>query len=78
MKCKIVSAKENRIFDNVLSVIIPNTAQGQIQILPQHAESFILLNEGEMTLEKVSGESQIFEINRGLCHIRDDTVTVIL
>ncbi|MCL4338726.1 hypothetical protein M1271_03490 [Patescibacteria group bacterium] len=77
MKCKIVSAKESRVFDNVLSIVIPNTAQGQIQILPQHAESFILLNEGEMTIEKVSGESQEFEINQGLCHIRDDTVTVV-
>lgn len=77
LNCTITSEKDTNHFEKVLSVTAP-AYHGQIQILPGHAESFIILQEGEITIEKAKNQKESIQVTNGEIHIKNDTVTVIL
>jgi len=76
MKCIITSSKNQEKFEKITSVTVP-AYSGELQILPGHAEGFIALEEGEMLLEAKS-KTESLPIKEGVCHIKDDTLCIIL
>lgn len=78
INCAITSPQKTIVYKNVLSVTIP-AVFGQTQILPGHAESFILLKKGDILLRQLNKENKIIQNNtNGECYIKNDTVAVIL
>lgn len=77
INCTITSLKKTKLYKNVQSITLP-ASSGQMQILPDHAESFILLKQGNLTLQSPSKQEEIIQIQSGSCYIKDNAVTVIL
>ncbi len=77
ISCTITSPKETTVYKNVHSVTLP-AFYGQMQILPGHAESFILLKEGSISLQQSGKEDEVIQNINGECYVKDDVVTVIL
>jgi len=77
INCTITSPKKTTVYKKVQSIMLP-TFSGQIQILPGHAESFILLREGNISLRQLKKENKIIQNINGECHIKNNVVTIIL
>ena len=77
INCVITSPKKTIIYKNIKNVILPTFA-GQMQVLPGHAESFVLLQKGDILLRKLNNQSETIQIMNGECYIKNDAVTVIL
>ncbi len=75
--CAITSPEKTATYDNLASVSLPAFA-GQMQVLPEHAESFVLLRKGEVILQKADGKKESAQIPGGECYIKGDKVSVIL
>ena len=75
--CTITSSAKTVVYKNVQSITLP-AHSGQMQILPGHAESFVILQKGNISLRQLNKESEIIQNMRGECHIKDDVVTIIL
>ncbi|HEC32695.1 MAG TPA: hypothetical protein ENI63_00355 [Candidatus Kaiserbacteria bacterium] len=77
ISCTITSPKKTIVYKDVRSVTLP-AFYGQMQILPGHAESFILLKEGSISLQQSGKEDEAIQNINGECYVKDDVVTVIL
>ena len=75
--CLITSLKKTEIYKKARSVTLP-AFLGRTQILPGYAESFLLLNKGDIIIRRSGGKKEIIQILNGQCHIKDDVVTIIL
>lgn len=77
MQALIISPQDKKSFAELKSIILPAFA-GELQVLPGHAESFIMLKQGEIILQ---GQGKIIHrlpIKTGVGHIQDDLVKIIL
>ncbi len=77
IKCSVTSSTKTDVYKDILSVTLP-AFSGQMQILPDHAEAFVLLQKGSIFLRKLSKQSENIQIISGECYIKDDTITIIL
>jgi F0F1-type ATP synthase epsilon subunit len=77
INCVITSPKKTTVYKNVRSIMLP-AFSGQMQILSGHAESFILLQKGDISLRQLNKQSEIIQIMNGECYIKNDVVTIIL
>jgi len=77
INCTITSPIKTERYQNLLSIVLP-AFSGQMQILPGHAESFILLQKGNICLQQLNKESEIIQNINGECYIKNDVVTIIL
>ncbi len=77
INCTITSPKKTTVYKNVRSITLP-AFSGQMQILPGHAESFILLQKGDISLLQLNKLSEIIQIINGECYVKNDVVKVIL
>lgn len=75
MHCIILSPESKQEFEGVQSIILP-AFSGELQILPNHAESFISLRQGEIILE--SGKPKVIPVEGGIGEIKNNIVTIIL
>lgn len=75
MQCLIVSSESKQEFRKIKSITLP-AFSGELQILPGHAESFIILRQGEIILE--SNTVQNLPVKDGVCNVENDIVTIIL
>lgn len=75
MQCIIVSSKNKQKFKKVQSITLP-AFSGELQVLPDHAESFIALRQGKIILK--SDKVNTIPIENGICDIKDNIVTIIL
>ena len=75
MPCSIISAENKQQFEKGQSIILP-AFSGELQILPDHAESFIALRQGKIILE--SGKINAIPVEDGICHIKNNIATIIL
>lgn len=74
MQCAIISSKDKQEFKDITSITLP-AFSGEMQILPNHAESFIVLQKGPVVLEGHPTNAVLIE--GGICHVKDNTVIVI-
>ncbi len=77
MNCKITSAQVSENYSDLDSVILPGLT-GQVQILPGHAEIFLLLGKGNIILTKDGGQIKTLSVAGGECHVSNDSVNIIL
>ena len=77
INCIIISSQKTTIYKNLRSVTLP-AFFGQMQILPGHAESFVLLKKGNISLRQLNKKKEIIQNVNGECRIKNDVVTVIL
>lgn len=74
--CKIYSPKETLFSDDIASASF-NSPGGQVEILPQHAEAFFLINKGGLNIKTSKGTSKSFNISEGHCFIKDDKLVIL-
>ncbi|HHE76430.1 MAG TPA: hypothetical protein ENL27_00355 [Candidatus Parcubacteria bacterium] len=78
LSCTISSLKKTVQYYHVNSVVLP-AVRGQMQILPGHAETFVLLKKGTIVIEKEdAGGKEQLEIKEGQCYIKDNHLLIIL
>jgi F0F1-type ATP synthase epsilon subunit len=78
LKCTVTSKEGTKEYGELKSVTLPGYT-GQMQILSGHAEAFMLLQDGDITLLNAeSGAEEKIRIHGGECTIRKDNVMVIL
>lgn len=75
MECLLVSSREKKQWKNIRCITLP-AIQGEAEILPGHAESFIQLKAGKLVLKNQKEES--FLINGGVCYVYNDKVLIII
>ena len=76
INCEISSPEETRTYENLRSIVLP-AQEGEMQVLPGHAEAFVSLQKGNIVLEE-EDKKETISIAGGKCHIKDDRVLVIL
>lgn len=77
MECLITSPQKTRRYKHLKRVSLP-AFSGRMQILPRHAEAFVLLKRGDIVLGRNGDPNREITITGGACHIKDDRVVVIL
>jgi len=77
IECKIVSPKKTILYKNLKSICL-KTSSGEIQILPQHAQTFALLEEGNIVLTKIDGEKEVFPVKKGCFHFQNNSLLIVL
>jgi F0F1-type ATP synthase epsilon subunit len=77
INCVITSPEATKRYKNVQSVTLP-AFLGEMQILPGHAEAFILLQEGNIILQQLNRQNEVIRITSGECYVKDNVVVVIL
>lgn len=77
MICTITSPQKTTSYKNIESITLPSFF-GQMQILDNHAESFILLQKGDIYLQQSNKQNKIIQIISGECHIKNNIVTIVL
>ena len=75
--CTITSSAKTVVYKNVQSITLP-AHSGQMQILPDHAESFVLLREGNAVFKKQNGETEMRQITNGICYFKNNALVIIL
>lgn len=59
------------------SVTLP-TANGEMQLRPGHAESFVVMTAGEITFEGVGQPDQRLKVGNGTLWVKDNRVTILV
>ncbi len=73
---RVVSPEKTLFFGVAESITLP-TENGEIQVLPGHAESFFILEKGEITLE-IKKKKEKISISKGIFHIaKDNAVSIV-
>ena len=78
LSCKIISGQGTEEYGNIEKAMLPGLS-GQIQILPGHAETFLLFTKGDITLiQKGSMHSKVVSVDGGACHVLGDVISIVL
>lgn len=65
-------------FDGYGSSISAINDTGPFDILLDHHKFMTILNRGEVVVRSESGEQQVYKIDHGIMHVRDNYVVVFL
>jgi len=77
LDCRLISLKRTVVYKDVRSIILP-AFSGQIEILPGHVESFLLLKEGDIVIKKSNEKIDRVSISDGECYVNNDFVDIVL
>jgi F0F1-type ATP synthase epsilon subunit len=77
INCAIATPEKMTNYQSLASLVLPADS-GEMQVLPGHAECFVLLQKGEIVLHHQSGEKNVLAIDGGECHIENNLVQIIL
>jgi len=75
LNCQLVSFKNREEIKFVRSLTLP-AFNGEVQILPRHAECFLLLKSGKVLIN-TGEETREFQIKSGFCFLRNDQVIIL-
>ncbi|MCD6284033.1 hypothetical protein J7J12_02135 [bacterium] len=73
--CFIISFKKIKIYKGVKIVTLPGVV-GKMQVLLNHAESFILLKKGKIIIKNT--KKKVINISKGLCYIKNNNIKIFL
>jgi F0F1-type ATP synthase epsilon subunit len=65
-------------FDGIGLSISATNDTGPFDILPNHHRFMTILNQGEIVVRGDDEKQQVYKIDRGIMHVRDNQVTVFL
>lgn len=74
--CTIASPDTTASYEGLASVGLP-AASGYMQILPGHAEAFILLGSGDVILKGTDGVERKARVEACECHVAAGHVAII-
>jgi F0F1-type ATP synthase epsilon subunit len=77
LNCTVTSMERTEQYTGVEKITFP-AYRGEMQVLPGHAEMFLVLGKGNMTMHHSDGHEDTRQISSGECHIKDDNVVVVL
>ncbi|NCF75061.1 MAG: hypothetical protein GWO87_01060 [Xanthomonadaceae bacterium] len=77
INCIITSPKKTTVYKDIQSVTLPSF-YGQTQILPGHAEYFLLLNKGNIILQQSRERKKIIQTPSGECCVKNDNIIIII
>ena len=77
LECQILTEKKV-LFSGQSQYITLPAANGMMQVLPGHAESFVVLQAGEIVVVTKIGKVRSFTVPGGLGYVRDDQVVVLI
>jgi F0F1-type ATP synthase epsilon subunit len=60
-----------------MSITLPASG-GRTEILPHHAESFLLLASGMIVIQLSDGKSEAVEAKEGSCYVKEGKVVIVL
>lgn len=72
-----IAAVSRLLFSGSCTKLVAPAADGEVCILPRHAPLLTTLRVGQVRLQTVSGEDQIFFISGGYLEVRDSEATVL-
>jgi F0F1-type ATP synthase epsilon subunit len=75
--CRISKQKETITHESIKSVKLPSV-NGEMEVLSKHAEAFVLLGKGTVVLRGDTMKQVNIDVTEGVCHVKNDVVTVIL
>ncbi len=65
-------------FDGLASSISATNDTGLFDVLPEHHKFMTILNEGEVVVRGDGDAKQVYKIDRGIMHVRNNQVVVFL
>ncbi len=75
--CIITSPEKTTVYKNIKSITLP-AFRGITQILPNHAEAFMILKKGNIILKQLNKKDNNVQIASGECYVKDNVVKIIL
>ena len=76
MKLNIVSA-EKEIFSNLAEMVIVPGTQGDLGIMPQHAQLLSTLKAGEVVITEQGGAVESIYVSGGILEVQPHVVTIL-
>ena len=76
MSCILTSSEKTTVYEGLRSISVP-ASSGLMQILPGHAESFVMIVGGTVVLKNVDDRIETFLVGESECHIRDNKVVIV-
>lgn len=76
MHCDIVSAEEE-IFSGTVTSVTATAENGEVGILPRHAQFITRLRPGQVRVTMQGGEEQFFYVSGGILEVQPHVVTVL-
>lgn len=76
INCIVTSFQKTDYYKDMRSITLP-AFSGQMQILPNHAEAFILLSKGDIIFKKQNSETEKLQITKGVCHFKNNNLIII-
>ena len=77
INCIVTSPTKTDAYKDVLSVTLP-AFSGPIEVLSNHAESFIFLQKGLISIRLLERKTESIQITGGECYVKNNVITVIL
>jgi len=77
LRCVISSAEKTTTYEGLKSVSLP-ASSGSMQILPGHAEAFVMIAGGDVAMKSVDDKTKTLPIGASECHIQNDEVVIII
>lgn len=78
INCVIITSEAKKVvYDGLRSILLP-AYSGQMQILPGHAESFVVLKKGGLILRQSNRQDKTIQITKGEFYFKDNRAVIIL
>jgi len=77
MECKVISPKKTKNYQEVKSIILP-AFLGRMEVLQNHAETFVVLKKGSIVFRTKNNKEEIVPVKEGLFYIKNNKGLVIL
>lgn len=76
IECTLTSPEKTETYAGLRSITIP-ALSGFMEILPGHAEAFVLLRGGTAALRHADDRIEAVSLSGGQCHVRNNKVLII-
>jgi F-type H+-transporting ATPase subunit epsilon len=76
LRCEIVTA-ERTVFQGDVDMVIAPGSEGQLGILPHHAQLMTTLTYGELVLHREGQEDEFIAIGGGFMEVGPDHITIL-
>ena len=77
INCTITSPQKTVIYKKAESVTLP-ALSGEMQVLPGHIESFIILKQGNIIFKQNNKKDTTVQIQKGQCYVKRDEMLIVL
>lgn len=69
---------EGTAFDGVASIVVAQSVEGEVGILPRHAPLIAFLKVGETRIKDLDDEETIFATSEGYLSVEEDQVLILV